>query len=228
MQDERVDATTRGFLGLTVACAQCHNHKFDPIPQKDYYSLQGVFSSSEINKVPLAPKDEVEKWDAEKKAIDKLETKLKDFVAAQTDQLGGILASQTARLMLASRQLAPAGDLDTETLDRWNKYLANPKKDHPYLNRWFELAAKGGTREEFETAAAEFQVKVEEVNEEKDLVDEKNKIAWLDPSRNEMSQADLFRCPSRNIISGATCSPKRLVRRARKTSAGVFYYGGAR
>ena len=47
MQDDRVDATTRGFLGLTVACAQCHNHKFDPIPQKDYYSLQGVFSSSE-------------------------------------------------------------------------------------------------------------------------------------------------------------------------------------
>ncbi len=88
MQDERVDATTRGFLGLTVACAQCHNHKFDPIPQKDYYSLQGVFSSSELNKVPLAPKDVVEKWDAEKKAIDKLETRLKDFVAAQADQLG--------------------------------------------------------------------------------------------------------------------------------------------
>ena len=66
MQDERVDATTRGFLGLTVACAQCHDHKFDPIPQKDYYSLQGVFSSSEMNKVPLAPKDVVEKWDARK------------------------------------------------------------------------------------------------------------------------------------------------------------------
>ena len=41
MQDDRVDATTRGFLGLTVACAQCHDHKFDPIPTKDYYSLQG-------------------------------------------------------------------------------------------------------------------------------------------------------------------------------------------
>ena len=40
MQDDRVDATTRGFLGLTVACAQCHDHKFDPIPTKDFYSLQ--------------------------------------------------------------------------------------------------------------------------------------------------------------------------------------------
>src|SRR6185369_14229400 len=88
MQDERVDATTRGFLGLTVACAQCHDHKFDPIPQKDYYSIQGVFSSTELHQVPLAPKEVVAKWDAEKKALDKAEAKLKEFVAAQTDKLG--------------------------------------------------------------------------------------------------------------------------------------------
>jgi cytochrome c553 len=44
--DERVDAVGRGFLGLTVACARCHNHKFDPISQKDYYALAGVFAST--------------------------------------------------------------------------------------------------------------------------------------------------------------------------------------
>jgi hypothetical protein len=44
--DDRVDTLTRGFLGLTVACARCHDHKFDPIPQADYYSLAGVFSST--------------------------------------------------------------------------------------------------------------------------------------------------------------------------------------
>ncbi|MFM9001350.1 MAG: PSD1 and planctomycete cytochrome C domain-containing protein [Opitutia bacterium] len=43
--DERIDATTKGFLGLTVACARCHDHKFDPIPASDYYSLHGVFAS---------------------------------------------------------------------------------------------------------------------------------------------------------------------------------------
>ena len=58
-QDERVDATTRGFLGLTVACAQCHDHKFDPIPQTDFYALQGVFNSTEIDEIPLAPEAEV-------------------------------------------------------------------------------------------------------------------------------------------------------------------------
>ena len=35
----------KGFLGLTVTCARCHDHKFDPIPQKDYYSLRGIFDS---------------------------------------------------------------------------------------------------------------------------------------------------------------------------------------
>ena len=44
--DERVDAVSRGLLGLTVACARCHDHKFDPIPTRDYYGLAGVFAST--------------------------------------------------------------------------------------------------------------------------------------------------------------------------------------
>ena len=44
--DERIDAVSRGVLGLSVACARCHDHKFDPITQKDYYALMGVFAST--------------------------------------------------------------------------------------------------------------------------------------------------------------------------------------
>jgi hypothetical protein len=44
--DERIDAVSRGLLGMTVACARCHDHKFDPIPTKDYYGLAGVFAST--------------------------------------------------------------------------------------------------------------------------------------------------------------------------------------
>ena len=51
--DERVDAVTRGLLGLTVACARCHDHKFDPIPTKDYYSLASVFASTMRSKRPM-------------------------------------------------------------------------------------------------------------------------------------------------------------------------------
>src|SRR5262249_33552701 len=45
--DEQIDVTTQAFLGVTVACARCHDHKFDPIPQKDYYALSGIFRSTE-------------------------------------------------------------------------------------------------------------------------------------------------------------------------------------
>ena len=145
MQDERVDATTRGFLGLTVACAQCHDHKFDPISQRDYYSLQGVFASTESNQVPLAVKTVVEEWDLQKKAIDELQTRLNDFVDAQTDQLARMLASQTARFMLASRGLLPADDLDSETLERMKLYLATTQKSHPFVGPWFRLAARGSS-----------------------------------------------------------------------------------
>ncbi|MBI3869713.1 MAG: PSD1 domain-containing protein [Verrucomicrobia bacterium] len=44
--NDRIDVVTKGFLGLTVTCARCHDHRFDPIPQADYYSLHGIFASS--------------------------------------------------------------------------------------------------------------------------------------------------------------------------------------
>ena len=44
--DDQIDATSRAVLGLTVACARCHDHKFDPIPQKDYYAMAGIFRST--------------------------------------------------------------------------------------------------------------------------------------------------------------------------------------
>jgi hypothetical protein len=71
--DDQVDVTGRAFLGMTLACARCHDHKFDPITQKDYYALAGIFFSSHIlpapgektagspvSRIPLSPPDVVE------------------------------------------------------------------------------------------------------------------------------------------------------------------------
>ena len=55
--DERVDTITRGFLGLTVACARCHDHKFDPIGTADYYALAGVMASTQLVERPLVDAD---------------------------------------------------------------------------------------------------------------------------------------------------------------------------
>ena len=55
--DERVDVVSRGVLGLTVACARCHDHKFDPITSRDYYALAGVFASTVAALRPIADVD---------------------------------------------------------------------------------------------------------------------------------------------------------------------------
>jgi hypothetical protein len=58
-QDELADmvgTTGTAFLGMTIGCARCHNHKFDPIPQKDYYSMQAVFSGVSHGERPLREK----------------------------------------------------------------------------------------------------------------------------------------------------------------------------
>ena len=61
--DERVDAVSRGLLGLTVACARCHDHKFDPITAKDYYALAGVFASTwQVNRPMVALDPEQANW----------------------------------------------------------------------------------------------------------------------------------------------------------------------
>jgi hypothetical protein len=60
--EDRVDTLTRTFLGLTVACARCHDHKFDPITREDYYGLAGVFASSKmVNRGQEEPMDNSEK-----------------------------------------------------------------------------------------------------------------------------------------------------------------------
>ena len=46
--DEQIDTVTRAVLGLTASCARCHDHKFDPIPTKDYYALAGIFHSTDL------------------------------------------------------------------------------------------------------------------------------------------------------------------------------------
>ena len=67
--DDRVDTVGRGLLGLTMACARCHDHKFDPIPTKDYYSIAGVFQNTAVGDHPLVPKSEIDAWNAEIKGI---------------------------------------------------------------------------------------------------------------------------------------------------------------
>ncbi len=73
--DDRIDVTTKAFLGLTVSCARCHDHKFDPIPTEDYYSLYGVFANTAVpgrlpTVRPVSRTPEVEDYLAQRAALD--------------------------------------------------------------------------------------------------------------------------------------------------------------
>ena len=84
--DDRIDLVTRGLMGFTVACARCHDHFHDPVPQEDYYSLYGIFNaSSEPEELPLiGSSNEDSKLYLEFKAeLEKLQHQVDDYLAEQ-------------------------------------------------------------------------------------------------------------------------------------------------
>ncbi|NBO90822.1 MAG: DUF1553 domain-containing protein [Planctomycetia bacterium] len=105
--DDRVDTLARGFLGLTVACARCHDHKFDPIPTIDYYSLAGVFHSSQLTDVPLGDPKELATYDAAQKKVQQADKATKDFLKAEKVKENEIKK------------------LPTEKRDKWNRMKAD-------------------------------------------------------------------------------------------------------
>ena len=76
---DRIDTFSRAFLGLTVQCARCHDHKFDPIPQKDYYSIAGVFRNSKTHKRPAASPEITKRFNDHQNAIKETEKNIKDW-----------------------------------------------------------------------------------------------------------------------------------------------------
>jgi hypothetical protein len=177
--DDRIDTLGRGFLGLTIACARCHDHKFDPIPTQDYYSLAGVFASSQLTSVSLAPKDVVERFQESQKQVLEAERKVKEFMAAEKMRLASAHAGEIDAYMTAVRKLeleridhpnysvaeaAKKDKLHAAILDRWLKFL-DPKSKSSQglaaLDTWRKLPApKRGAAEptkDAEQAAQAFQ-----------------------------------------------------------------------
>jgi hypothetical protein len=166
--DEQVDVTSRAFLGLTMACARCHDHKFDPILTKDYYSMVGMFASTRSFKKtsqgdasllyrPLVPKEQYAAWQAKevKIAIQKLELEhLTDSAFAPKDSAN---ATQLAAYMLAARsvyqdhanaaEVARQKNFDPALLAKWVTFLTPPAAGDvrdlkPYLDEWHKATAE--------------------------------------------------------------------------------------
>ncbi len=142
--DDRIDVVTRGLQGLTVSCARCHDHKFDPIPTADYYSLYGIFASS-IEPIvppqfdPVPDTEEYRKYDAE---LTTRVTKLREFVQAKQGEVIEGTKTRVAEYMLTAHAtrdqprtddfmlLADPKELNPKMLRRWQSYLEQGEKTH--------------------------------------------------------------------------------------------------
>ena len=160
--DDQIDVVTRGLLGLTVACARCHDHKYDAIPTEDYYSLHGVFASSKMpDELPLigSPQDgeEYRKFEAElKKRQEELtqfdQKKHGEILEQVRQQAGDYMALSLLRRERNSffgRAIEfltiPIGDVRRRLVERWRDYLAREAKpEHAVLALWAELSTVEG------------------------------------------------------------------------------------
>ena len=188
-RNERVDAVTRGTLGLTVACARCHNHKYDPITQKDYYALIGVFANSTYKEYPTVSEAQASAYESNLAKLEKLQIDLQEYTRTETRQLADALANQTASYMEAAwnvlgkpkstvEEAASQAKLDPEVLRRWVDYLTPGKAlQYDYLKDWQAMiAADGGSEDEAKVLAESFQSLVLRIRRHERDTEEQNEI----------------------------------------------------
>jgi hypothetical protein len=153
--EDRVDIVTRGLLGLTVACARCHDHKFDPIETEDYYAIAGVFASTEMFNQPFNSEVELNK-DGHAKDPDKSYHVIRDaknvrnlkvMIRGDAKNLGGEVSRGFLRFVsIDQRATFSKGSGRLELADQ---ILAptNPLTSRVWINRtWREIFGQGIVR----------------------------------------------------------------------------------
>ena len=151
--DDRIDTLTRGFLGLTVSCARCHDHKFDPIPQQDYYSLAGIFRSSRLHNAPLVPEAKVQEHQQAQQRLKEMEQQMQKLLADAAPRARERRLAESSRYLQAAwlirrptganqpgfeaNKVAAAWQLDGDILKRWLEFLKSTESGHPLFKAWF-------------------------------------------------------------------------------------------
>ena len=168
--DEQTDVVSKTFLGITLACARCHDHKFDPFSTKDYYSLVSIFAStrsfqdpeehvSKLLFVPLVPKQTYETYQRHQEMIARNKAATDDLQEQERQRYNEQLAPRLAEYMLAARRAVShtAGQnpaLRPEILEKWVKYLGGDPRGRPHLEQWFQATDAGA-----KAAAMEYQAR---------------------------------------------------------------------
>ena len=153
--DDRIDVVTRGLMGLTVTCARCHDHKFDPIPQADYYSLFGVFRSSYQPTVPpeFLPSPKTDEYRKFADGLRQRVAKLSTFLERQRELINKGSRERAAEYIMAvqSRRnhpntenfmlLTDKGAIIPKIITRWEIYLRETRqRKDPVWSVWHAFA----------------------------------------------------------------------------------------
>ncbi len=147
--DNQLDTLTKAFQGLTVACARCHDHKFDPISTRDYYALLGILRSSRLVAhtidEPSVNADALSRLAELKDAIRK---ELAANWLEQTKLLPKYLLAADAAHREQADAASLAGDLDPRRLDKWIAAfrVEKPELDH-LLSPWLSVASSSNVAE---------------------------------------------------------------------------------
>jgi hypothetical protein len=103
--DDRVDTLARGLLGLTVACARCHDHKYDPIPTRDYYALAAAYNGSNLGEKALVDAVTVERFRAHEKKAKEAEANLNSWLKEQAREAVKPSVADAGRYLLTAWQV---------------------------------------------------------------------------------------------------------------------------
>jgi hypothetical protein len=168
--DDRIDTLCRGFLGLTAACARCHDHKFDPISVRDYYGLAGIFASTRYEELPLAGREVVDRYNAAQAAFKAQEKAVNDLLTAESRGLRETWSAGLAKQLVAAwtvlnkrktnagfavAEVAKAESVPPMLLENWLKFLASDQVGKkPLFKPWQEMWAAQDSKTDLSGDAA--------------------------------------------------------------------------
>jgi hypothetical protein len=175
--DDQIDVIGRGLLGLSLACARCHDHKYDPIPTEDYYSLYGVMaSSSEPAELPtIGDPHDTPGYEQFKKELERLKADVEQYKTKKRDEFVASTRSHSTDYLVRAISRKPEKELQeldfiklkgeavkSRLVQRWRQYLVeHAKPDHPVWGSLHLLALVPD--DQFADRASQLVAKLDEI-----------------------------------------------------------------
>ena len=137
--DDRIDTVSRGVLGLTVSCARCHDHKYDPISTSDYYGLAGLFASTNYQERPVVSPSVVQQRASADQAVKDKELEINRFLVTAGKQLRPSLTQEIPNYVTTAFQWLERNKVENDQKKIYQEVLKDSGLSETLLKRWVAL-----------------------------------------------------------------------------------------